>query len=1064
MSALKRFSLTFGCMLTILAAPMAQNAVPARQVGNISGDFIPNQVEKGLRPQWAKSIMKANADRPYIYNVKDGEADIFGQMRYQKNMKGMGLIKLTSDNPGKFEWIRDYGYIAGSTPILTAGTYVGDEYYAFETTFYNNINMPKAISVVNINTGEYVAKKMIQIPTDRRPLILDEMTYDPKTDRIFGLNYDTDAQTSYIYEIDRTSLELKHVATIPSLIFTLAADNGCLYAMSMTARGSMLNKIEISSINAAAKTCTMTNTGVDTGVRMGDYSQSMEFDKTTHRLWWLAQTEDGGASFVELDAETGEAKSKTSLSNDLQLLAMAIPYQYVPDATPSYPRNFTVAADANGALSASLSFTTPNLNYRNGNLADLSGVKVYRNGELVQTISETSQNKAVTWTDTPSADGYYIYKVVPFNASGDGVYKEYAAFVGEDLPGEPQNVTVSAIGANATISWQAPTTGQQGGYFDAASLKYDVVRMPDNVTIVSGTTSTSVTDAVSETKGYTYVVTPENRKGKGTAATSNSLSFGPEGNIPFTSSLQTKEEFERWLVVDKNEDGGTWYFDDQTNTTTYGRTSNDADDWLYTPAFTFDKNKEYQVRYTYWTINWVFENREPIWEKMRVMLCQEPVNTGKQQLIWDCGEFHTASGIYFPGKDNFQPEESGSARIGFQAYSDADHGFMYLKDVSVREYSTSDLSAQLLTGSNEVNCNVPQRFTVDVRNEGSAVVNDYKVVLLDADTHVVIGESKGVAVAPDQTVEVPVEWYPSAEGKINVTARVELATDTYPADNTIETPIAVTVHSENDARWINLNNANNQGWHTPFYLFDPYAECQVIFLEKQLQKKGVKFTGMRIPYNGNSASSFTFPAKISFKETSRSHVLNDAGTKALFETDGFTTVYDGDLTVSGVGQGKYLVINFPTPYEYKGGNICMDFVSPLGSNVITSNSEHPDWLTDYEFQIEYPRTAFCNGKSEQSALAEVYGTEHTPVISLSYEGIGETGIITVSGNELGITRNGNVLNFAVICDEAQLFNLAGSQVAGASNASLLNVAGLSKGVYLLKVKVDGAVKTVKVTL
>ena len=69
-------------------------------------------------------------------------------------------------------------------------------------------------------------------------------------------------------------------------------------------------------------------------------------------------------------------------------------------------------------------------------------MKVYRNGELVQTISESSQNKAVTWTDTPSADGYYIYKVVPYNASGDGVYKEYAAFVGEDLPGEPQNVTV----------------------------------------------------------------------------------------------------------------------------------------------------------------------------------------------------------------------------------------------------------------------------------------------------------------------------------------------------------------------------------------------------------------------------------------------------------------------------------------------------------------------------------------------------------------------------------------------------------------------------------------------
>ena len=1047
----------------MLSAPMAQNTVPMRQIGNISGDFATLKVEKGLRPQWAKSIMKADADRPYIYNVKDGEADIFGQMRYQKNMKGMGLIKLTSDNPTKFDWIRDYGYIAGTTPVLTAGTYVGNEYYAFETIFYNNINMPEAIAVVNINTGEYVAKKKIQNPTDKKPLILDEMTYDPKTDRIFGLNYSVDDQTSYIYEIDRTTLDMKHVATLPSLIFTLAADNGYLYAMSMTANGSMLNKIDIASIDATKKTCTMAKVGSDSGVKMGDYSQTMEFDKTTHRLWWLAQTEDGASYFVELDAETGMAKSKTLLTNELQLLAMGIPYQYVPDAAPSYPRNFTVAADANGALSAVLSFTTPDQNYRNGSLSDLAGLKVYRNGSLVQTISETSQNKSMTWTDTPTADGYYIYKVVPYNASGDGVYKEYAAFVGEDLPGEPQNVTVSAIGANATISWQAPVAGQQGGYFDASSLKYDVVRMPDNVTIVEGTTATSVTDVVSESKGYTYVVTPENKKGKGSAASSNTLSFGPEGNIPFTSSLQTKEEFDRWLVVDKNDDGGTWYFDETTNTTTYGRTANDADDWLYTPALTFDKNKTYQVRYTYWTINWVSDNMEPIWEKMRVLLCNEPINTGKQQLIYDCEEFHTASGIYYYGKENFQPEESGSARIGFQAYSDADRGFMYLKDVSLREYSTTDLSAQVLTGSNEVNRNVPQTFTVDVRNEGSATVNDYKVVLLNADTHVVLGESKGISVAPDATVEIPVEWFPSEEGKINVTARVELATDTYPSDNTIAEPIAVTVHPEDATRWLNLNVPNNQGWSLPFWLLDPYSKSQCIFLGKEMQKKGVKITALRVPFIGKRASAFTFPAKISFKETNRDHILNAAGTKAVFETDNFTTVFDGNLTFSGVGENRELIINLDQPYEYKGGNLCMEFECPNGANLM-SEAEHPDWYLVYYFGMEYPRAAYCRASSKEAAANEVYGLEFMPVISIAYEGLGETGVLTLTGDEFGMTRVGNDIRFAVTCDEAQLFNLAGTQVAAASKASSINVAGLSKGVYLLKVNVGGAAKTFKVTL
>ncbi len=184
---------------------------------------------------------------------------------------------------------------------------------------------------------------------------------------------------------------------------------------------------------------------------------------------------------------------------------------------------------------------------------------------------------------------------------------------------------------------------------------------------------------------------------------------------------------------------------------------------------------------------------------------------------------------------------------------------------------------------------MPQTFTLDVRNEGWANVNDYKVVILNADTHVVLGESKGIAVAPNQTVEVPVEWFPSAEGKINISARVELASDTYPADNTIADPIEVTVKPENATRWLNLNVDNNVGWRYPFFLQDPYSRCQTIFLAKQMQKKGVKLTGMRLLYNGKRASKFTFPTKISFKETSRSHVLNDDATRAYFEEDGFTT-------------------------------------------------------------------------------------------------------------------------------------------------------------------------------
>lgn len=327
--------------------------------------------------------------------------------------------------------------------------------------------------------------------------------------------------------------------------------------------------------------------------------------------------------------------------------------------------------------------------------------------------------------------------MVPYNAAGDGVYKEFAAYVGEDLPGAPQNVTLTTHGGNAEITWAAPAEGKHGGYFDNASVKYNVVRMPDNKVVVEGTTSLRATDAVSVKKGYSYVVTAVNKKGVGASATSKTMSFGPEDSVPFTSPLTTQDDFDRWVTADKNNDGNTWTFYKPTQTTTYDRCDQNADDWLYTPALKFEKCKTYQVRYTYSSANWVTPDKhEQVMEQMKVWFCAEPIVTGAAKHIKETGEFHTASNIFLYGKDNFQTETTGSARIAFQACSEANHGQIYLKDVSIREYSTKDLSVQALTGSQLVNSQSQQTFTVDVRNEDSTTVNDYRVLLLNADANV----------------------------------------------------------------------------------------------------------------------------------------------------------------------------------------------------------------------------------------------------------------------------------------------------------------------------------------
>ena len=550
-------------------------------------------------------------------------------------------------------------------------------------------------------------------------------------------------------------------------------------------------------------------------------------------------------------------------------------------------------------LSAQLSWTTPSVSYLDAKLSALTGTKVYRNDQLVYTSTETTQGKSVAWTDRPSTDGYYIYKVVPYNAAGDGVYKEFAAYVGEDLPGAPQNVTLTTHGGNAEITWAAPAEGKHGGYFDNASVKYNVVRMPDNKVVVEGTTSLRATDAVSVKKGYSYVVTAVNKKGVGASATSKTMSFGPEDSVPFTSPLTTQDDFDRWVTADKNNDGNTWTFYKPTQTTTYDRCDQNADDWLYTPALKFEKCKTYQVRYTYSSANWVTPDKhEQVMEQMKVWFCAEPIVTGAAKLIKETGEFHTASNIFLYGKDNFQTETTGSARIAFQACSEANHGQIYLKDVSIREYSTKDLSVQALTGSQLVNSQSQQTFTVDVRNEGSATVSDYCVLLLNA---------------------------------------------------------------------------------------------------------------------------------------------------------------DNNITIQGNANDLELVVNLDKPYKYEGGNVIMKFECPLGTQYIKDSTKHPDW---HMMEMDgNPHIAYCSGEDED---ANVWGELLMPFISIAYKDNGSTGIFAIGGDKNGVTRSGDSLLFDECADEARLYSATGALVASAQRANALSVAGLAKGIYVLKLTKGGAVRSLKV--
>lgn len=136
----------------------------------------------------------------------------------------------------------------------------------------------------------------------------------------------------------------------------------------------------------------------------------------------------------------------------------------------------------------------------------------------------------------------------------------------------------------------------------------------------------------------------------------------------------------------------------------------------------------------------------------------------------------------------------------------------------------------------------------------------------------------------------------------------------------------------------------------------------------------------------------------------------------------------------------------------------MKFECPLGTGYIKDSTKHPDW---HMMETEgNPHVAYCSGENED---ANVWGEQLIPFISIAYKDNGAAGIFTI-GDKTGVTRSGDMLLFDECADEARLYSTTGAIVASAKRANALSVAGLAKGIYVLKLTKGGAVRCLKVKL
>lgn len=502
-------------------------------------------------------------------------------------------------------------YPYGDEKSIYAGACVDDMFYAYEYE-YNPIAGAQNGSFIsyNVASGRYTAlgtEGLEQMGASFKP---QDMTYDYNANVMYAVGFSQGE--SAIYEVNLTNGIMTKKVTLQTTVGVIAADyDGTVYAVG--ANDGVLYRVNMDD-GSLEKV-------VETGFGGLMYNQTMEFDHSTGKLYWAANSYDYDgareAYMLCIDVHSDEVAIENlgKIGSGATFMAMYIPFAEGGDDAPAAPSDLTVVPGTNGARSASLSWTLPETTFGGEVLTNgLTGIVIERNGEVIATLP----GYATEYDDeSVTEDGEYEYVVYATNALGNGGKARVFSFIGNDMPDKVGNIrfTVGDACASAILSWTAPTKGFNGGYFSEDGLTYRIVRMPDNKTVAEGLTETTFTDtSIGRLGRYTYVIYACNAYGETAADASESYVLGDALDLPVTQDFSNLSYFEnQWMAYDGNDDKYSWNYSSEWGYYQFGDATpcaeyiinpgidnpgNDADEWLVTPPLAFDAKKQYCMKLT----------------------------------------------------------------------------------------------------------------------------------------------------------------------------------------------------------------------------------------------------------------------------------------------------------------------------------------------------------------------------------------------------------------------------------------------------------------------------------
>ena len=240
-----------------------------------------------------------------------------------------------------------------------------------------------------------------------------------------------------------------------------------------------------------------------------------------------------------------------------------------------------------------------------------------------------------------------------------------------EAPAAPTGITAvqTEEQLEVTVNFTAPVVKRNGEPLTGNLEKIELVRDSQVIhtfeDVAPGTELTWVDNGDDLTLGvHTYYAVAYNEMGAGDKSEIVTLKLIVTLNVPYTADLNLPENFDLFTVIDANEDGSTWNWDDTYRTNYNYSADNEANDYLVTLPVQLEAGKNYSV-----LIN---VHNSGIDERFEVLLGKEPTVEALTTTVIEPTDVTTYEDEGEEYEGMFTVDEDGKYYVAIHAISDAD--------------------------------------------------------------------------------------------------------------------------------------------------------------------------------------------------------------------------------------------------------------------------------------------------------------------------------------------------------------------------------------------------------